>query len=231
MGFQTTVNTNPAPAIEGDFASANPRASMLAGEGELKAGPSGVIVGRFARAAIATGIVTNGQPGVNSRIGFVHRAQPSLITAWLGESSMTIPAGLEVVLHVAGDFWARFAAGATVGQKVFANNLTGLCVSADTAPSGASVTGAIAGTTLTVSAVGSGTLAVGDTITGTGVLPDTTITALGTGTGGTGTYTVSQSQTVSSTTITAAEGEDTGFYVHSTAANGELAKISSRPVY
>ena len=64
------------------------------------------------------------------------------------------------------------------------------------------VTGAISGTTLTVSAVTSGTLAVGTRITGTGITAGTNITVLGTGTGGVGTYTVSASQTVSSTTIT-----------------------------
>jgi hypothetical protein len=64
------------------------------------------------------------------------------------------------------------------------------------------VTGSIAAAVLTVTAVTSGTLAVGQFITGTNVLPGTRITALGTGTGGTGTYTVSQAQTVASTTIT-----------------------------
>jgi hypothetical protein len=49
----------------------------------------------------------------------------------------------------------------------------------------------------------SGSLHVGQTITGAGVTAGTTITALGTGTGGTGTYTVSASQTVASTSITA----------------------------
>ena len=66
---------------------------------------------------------------------------------------------------------------------------------------GAVVTGAISGTTLTVSAVTSGTLYVGQTIQGTGVTANTMITALGTGSGGTGTYTVSTSQTVASTTL------------------------------
>lgn len=66
---------------------------------------------------------------------------------------------------------------------------------------GAQVTGAISATTLTVSAVASGTLFVGQTIQGTGVTALTIITALGTGTGGVGTYTVSTSQTVSSTTL------------------------------
>jgi len=70
------------------------------------------------------------------------------------------------------------------------------------------VTGSITTTVLTVTAVTSGTLVVGTGITGTGVTAGTTITALLTGTGGVGTYTVSASQTVSSTTITA-----TGFPV------------------
>lgn len=70
--------------------------------------------------------------------------------------------------------------------------------------SGAAVTGAISGTTLTVSAVTSGTLSIGQVLYGTGVSAGTTITALGTGTGGTGTYTVFPSQTVSSTAITSA---------------------------
>jgi hypothetical protein len=66
---------------------------------------------------------------------------------------------------------------------------------------GAQVTGSISTTTLTVTAVTSGTLYVGQTIQGTGVTALTIITALGTGTGGAGTYTVSTSQTVTSTTL------------------------------
>lgn len=63
-------------------------------------------------------------------------------------------------------------------------------------------TGEIAGTTLTITVATSGALYVGSLLTGTGVTAGTTITAFGTGTGGTGTYTVSASQTVSSTAIT-----------------------------
>ncbi|CAB4123405.1 hypothetical protein UFOVP41_53 [uncultured Caudovirales phage] len=63
-------------------------------------------------------------------------------------------------------------------------------------------TGSISGTTLTVTAVSSGNIGIGSTISGTGVTVGTTITALGSGTGGVGTYTVSVSQTVASTTIT-----------------------------
>ena len=66
----------------------------------------------------------------------------------------------------------------------------------------ATVTGSISGTTLTVTAVASGTIYVGMTVTGSGVSANTRITALGTGTGGVGTYTVNNSQTVSSATLT-----------------------------
>ncbi|KVW96177.1 hypothetical protein [Thiobacillus denitrificans] len=69
-----------------------------------------------------------------------------------------------------------------------------------------SVTGSISGTTLTVSAVAAGSLSIGEVISGTGITAGTTITALGTGTGGVGTYTVSVSQTVASTTITTVGG-------------------------
>ena len=65
-------------------------------------------------------------------------------------------------------------------------------------------TGSIAtsSTTLTISAVSSGLLFVGCVISGTNVTPGTYITAILTGTGGVGTYTVSVSQTATSTTIT-----------------------------
>lgn len=64
------------------------------------------------------------------------------------------------------------------------------------------VTGSISATTLTVTAVSSGTIAVGYVLSGSGITAGTYITALGTGTGGTGTYIVSVSQTISSTSIT-----------------------------
>lgn len=69
---------------------------------------------------------------------------------------------------------------------------------------GTSFTASISGTTMTVSAFGSGTpLAVGMSVGANGVRDGTYITALGSGSGGTGTYTVSLAQTVSSTAMTA----------------------------
>jgi hypothetical protein len=58
-------------------------------------------------------------------------------------------------------------------------------------------TASISGTTLTVTA-GGGSIAVGQYVYGTGIIIGTKITGLGTGSGGTGTYTVNNSQTVSS---------------------------------
>ncbi len=63
---------------------------------------------------------------------------------------------------------------------------------------GAICTSSIASTTLTVSSVASGTISIGQQVIGGGVTADTFITALGTGVGGSGTYVVNNSQTVSS---------------------------------
>lgn len=78
---------------------------------------------------------------------------------------------------------------------------------------GANGTASISGTTMTVTAVTSGEYRVGQYIYGTGVTAGTTITALGSGTGGTGTYTVSTSQTVSSTTITSGNIANNGVII------------------
>jgi len=70
----------------------------------------------------------------------------------------------------------------------------------------ATFTASISGTTMTVASSPApvGTIAVGQTVNGAGVAVNTTITELGTGSGGSGTYTISQSQDVSSSVLTAA---------------------------
>lgn len=222
--FQRQVNIQPAPAVAGDFASANPNASVLAGPGALVSGANGVTVGRFAWADFATGLVANTGAGAPS--GFVHREQQAVITQFLQEATELVPEGIMITLHQAGDFWAKNdgASAATIGQKVYANSATGQITTGATGtpPTGASVTaallgniaatstiavnsytGSIAGTTMTISAVGTGLVAVGNVISGTNILPGTTIVSQLTGSAGsTGTYEVSVSQTVSSTTIT-----------------------------
>ncbi len=67
------------------------------------------------------------------------------------------------------------------------------------------VVGSMSGNVLTVTSVLSGSIQVGAALYGTGVLDGTLVTALGTGTGGVGTYTVSPSQVVSSTNLSAGQ--------------------------
>lgn len=123
MSFQTTINRQPAPAVAGDFASANPRASVIAGESALIVGTGGVLVGSFAWAD-ANGVVTNA--GAAAPTGFVHREMQAAITTWLAESGMVVPAGSIITLMGEGDFWAKtVGSAAAVGNKVFASNTTG----------------------------------------------------------------------------------------------------------
>lgn len=68
-----------------------------------------------------------------------------------------------------------------------------------------SFTGSIAGTTLTVTASASGSILGGQPLVGTGVTASTVVTGQTSGTaGGIGTYTVNQSQTVASESMTTA---------------------------
>lgn len=139
MPFQKVVQPYQAPAVAGDFASANPYASMLAGEGALISGDDGVIVGLFAWAD-DDGKVSN-KKGSGGRIGFVHREMQASITEFLAESSNRILPGQMVTLATGGDFWAHFSAGAEVGQNVFANDTDGtLKASANDTESGHTLT-------------------------------------------------------------------------------------------
>lgn len=225
-GFQKQVNYQPAPAVEGDFASANPNASVVAGPGAFVAGTAGATIGRFAWAD-ANGLVTNAGSGVPT--GFIHRDLQGIMFNLLDQDTMLIPDGYNVTLMSAGDFWAKTLTTATVGQKVYATYGSGAITTGPTGspPAGASFTGAIAGNTLTVSAVASGTLAVGQPVSGAGVTAGTVITALGTGTGGAGTYTVNTAQTVASEAMTTLGGVETKWFVAAAAAANELVKITT----
>jgi hypothetical protein len=174
MGFQTQVNINPAPAVAGDFASANPRASMLAGPGGLVAGSNtpvgqtqaGVIVGRFAWTSAGSAInnmsgETDGAVYVNSNgagapSGFIHREQQALITVFLGQATQLVPVGLPVTVMNEGDFWAVNASNATsaIGQTIYAVNATGAAWPGTTAPTDATLTTiTVVANTLNASAV------------------------------------------------------------------------------
>lgn len=212
MGFQTQVNANQAPAVAGDFASANPRASVLAGEGGLISGLGGVTVGKFAWVDDDGKTVFNHGTATRKPDGFVRREQQALITAYLAEASNLVPAGFPVVLHNEGDFWAKVtgSTASTIGASVYADYDTG-DITIGSASTGASVTG-LMGATFTASGTGTsfvvtsvtGLISIGDTLgTTTGISAGITIVAQVSGTaGGAGTYTTSAATTISAATAT-----------------------------
>lgn len=225
VGFQTQVNLQPAPAVEGDFASANPRTSVLAGPGALVADVGGCVVGRFAWVDDTTyGLASNTGYGLPD--GFVGRSMQALITTFLAETSMVIPQGLMVTLFNEGEFWVKNAGTniVTPNMKAYANNFNGsvtfgltgappsdfsMTASIAAAP-GSATTSTITDNLFTVQTLASGAFYVGSTLTGTGVAPGTVITKQLTGPfgGATGsTFLVSvPNQAVTSTTITGAAG-------------------------
>jgi len=228
MPFQTQVGVQPAPAVAGDFASTNPRWTVLAGAGGLVAGPNGLYVGRFAWTTPP--LDPDNSPsfannyGAGPVAGFVHREQQALFTQYLQETSMLVPAGFPVTLFSGGDFWVvnSGSAEATIGMKAYANFATGLVTFAATgnptqsasatgviAAETFSVTGSISGNLLTVTAVGSGTVVPGATISGSGIASGTMIVSQASGTaGGIGTYYVNiPEQNVASTTVSGTYGQ------------------------
>lgn len=124
MAFQGTVNLQQAPAIAGDFASSNPRASLPSPEGAFVAGAAGVTVGRFAW--VQSDGVTVLNTGTGKPDGFVHREQQALITAYLADNSRLVPQGFAVTLMRTGDYYATANVSSAVRlEKAFASTTDG----------------------------------------------------------------------------------------------------------
>jgi len=226
MSFQKQVNVTGAYGIAGDFASGNPRFTVDAGPGGLVAGTN-LYAGRFAWTSPpldtdGTAQIANCN-GSGSVTGFVHRDQTGLLTTYLQEATMQIPAGFQCTLFSGGDFWVvnSGTGEAALGNKAYANMASGLVSFAATGtPTNGgssltstisaqtfSTTGSITGNIMTVTAVGSGTVYPGVLVTsgaatGTQVLNQLTGTS-----GGIGTYTVNiPDQAVTSTTLSGTYG-------------------------
>jgi hypothetical protein len=137
---------------------------------------SAVFTGSISGTTLTVTAITNGTIAINQALFGVGVAQETVITA-LGSGS------------------------GGVGTYTINNSQTVSSQQMNSTAVGAVVTGSISGTTLTVTAVTSGTLFLGQTIEGSTVTAQTIITAFGTGTGGAGTYTVNNSQTVTSRTL------------------------------
>jgi hypothetical protein len=165
-GFQTRTTVQPAIGVAGDFASANPRFSVIAGAGAFVAGLAGVFVGRFAWAEESRVDDVGGPAVVNSFggapvTGFVHREMQAALTQYLQESSMLIPPGWGLTLMNGGDFLVQNdgAGQALIGMKAYANFADGkVSFAATGAPT--------AGGTSTASTIAAGTNSANGTIVG-----------------------------------------------------------------
>jgi hypothetical protein len=168
----------------------------------------------------STGIVGIVDNGVNVYIvdnsyrytWFISNPSSAIFTGSISTTTLTVTSVLSGTIAVGQAIFGQGIAQNTVitalgtgsggvGTYTVSDSQTVASTAINSVASPAIVTGSISGTTLTVSAVTSGTLKIGQTIEGSGVTDGTIIKAFGTGSGGAGTYTVSASQTVSSTTI------------------------------
>lgn len=228
MAFQTSVAAQQAPGIEGGFAASNPLFSLITpDEGMFVAGPNGCTIGQFGFANTANGQVSSQHPGVVTvRVGFIHRDQPAVIGAMLQGTSNVVVAGQGIDLLEDGAVWARFAGGATIGQKVYAAYGDGSCSAAATATP-ATVTRSVTttNTSTTISYTG-GAIFPGQPISGTGIPANAYVVSVNSVAG---TAVISAAATASGTvTGTFTTNIETAYTVRSTAGAGELAKISVR---
>jgi hypothetical protein len=237
MPFQTSVLIEPAPGLEGGWASNNVWTSMVnpnngdptaPGYTSWQVGPGGLTVGRFAFADTTTGLVTRAHPGTSTvRVGFVHRYQPVLINGYLGQTGSDMYAGQEVDITDGGDFWARFAAAPTLGFKVFASLTDGTASTgaAGTAPTGAAVNATTTNGSPNLTGL-SGPLYAGQVVTGAGIPAGTMIV---TGGAAGGTAVMSANATASATVaVTPTTALETRWYADTPAPAGGLSKITPR---
>jgi hypothetical protein len=125
MPFQAQVNLQQAPAVAGDFASDNPRSSVVAPEGGFVAGAGGMNVGTFGWVQ-ADGKTVLNSAAAGAPNGFVPRSEQALIETYLSEYGVNIPGGFPLTLMIKGDFWFKaLNNAAVVGQQVYANLTNG----------------------------------------------------------------------------------------------------------
>jgi len=204
-GLRTLSGGQQVVAVCGDFVYA------------LESNLTPVMIGQMNTSTGQVGIVDN---GVNVYIvddsyrytWFISSPSSAIFTGSISGTTLTVSVIQSGTIAVGQAIFGQGIAQNTVitalgtgtggvGTYTVSDSQTVASTAINSVASPAIVTGSISGTTLTVSAVTSGTLKIGQTIEGSGVTDGTIIKAFGTGSGGAGTYTVSASQTVSSTTI------------------------------
>lgn len=128
-------------AVEGAFASCNPRSALLAGGGSFRAAePDGVYMARFAWANVETGYAASFPQSAEDLLGFV-QPYPGYWRTLVRDGVLIRP-GYGLTMFASGDFWARFPAGAEAGSRVYASTLDGAPIAGDplVAPADAEIT-------------------------------------------------------------------------------------------
>jgi hypothetical protein len=175
------------------------------------------MIGQMNSSTGLVGIVDN---GVNAYIvdgtyrytWFISNPSAAIFTGSISTTTLTVDSVLSGTIAVGQAIFGQGIAQNTVitalgtgtggaGTYTVSNSQSVATTQINSVDAPAVVTGDITGTTLDVTVVTSGTLQIGQTLEGANVTDGTIITAFGTGTGGTGTYTVSPSQTAASATI------------------------------
>lgn len=123
------------PAVEGAFASYNPRFQISS---SLQAEPNGLALGRFGWADRSTGLAYSARQSPSDQLGWV---QPvPIVGIWADwryrywdpvRCCFVLRGGMEATLNTRGDFWARFPGGSYVTQTVYANVLDGTALAVD----------------------------------------------------------------------------------------------------
>lgn len=230
MAFQTS---NPAalmaPGMEGGWSGNNPIFTLTnPDEAQWIVGATGAYIGRFGWGNTANGQITSAHPGVSTvRVGFIHLDQPVYITSLLLTSSLQLTAGQGIDALEDGPVWGRFAAGASVGQKVYAYYADGSLYAAATAtpPTATGVTVSMNNST-TVTSVAGGTLVPGQPVSGAGIPAGTFVVSVS------GSTAVLSAATTggaaSGVAVTQTMAFETLWTVRSNCLSGEVAKISVR---
>ena len=142
MAFPSQVNVQQNYGVAGSYCDTNPHATVDApAGGAFVAGSNGCTVGAFAWADTVTG-TTLSNAGSTTPTGFIGNKQNALITTYLANASLVVPAGQPVVCYSTGGFWAKHtgSSAVTVGMKAYASTTTGLVQFAAT---GATISGYI----------------------------------------------------------------------------------------
>lgn len=243
--FQQSINIYNTPGMPGDLAYSGPMRGTVYNLNSSNATPSNTVGNAFTVTNGGNPDTTAGTPNAGTaRVGGTGSFAGILVNskeyALYGASGIPLNPTLNLpdysigTLATMGEFFVNIDNQPSVGDLATYDSADGSISSI--APN-VNFVGSSSTTTLTVASISSGQIKIGmliGTPANPGVAPGTFITALGSGLGGTGTYTISISQSIAgSTAITAPNVPAAAFSGTATAATTVLtvATVVSGQVY